>query len=432
MQNCKDVPFWHSNVEKINIQNNICPKFVDIVVIGAGFTGLATALHLLRGGKTVALFDAMKLGDGASGKNGGMVGPSLHKLGLDGLSKKYGKNKSLEILQEGMNAIAYFKEFIANENLDCDFKMTGRFRGITNLKALDGVISDCEKLMALKGFNFEVVNKENIHSEIGSKLYQGGIVYPQDGGLHPFKLQMGLANKVVKLGGVICEETAVGDIVKTPNGFQVATSKGSLNTGKVVIASNAYTKRFSSNKLAYFYKRLLPITSAMIATEELSKETIDRMFPKKRMHGGNHRLVQYYRASPDGKRVLFGARGSDPFDRSLQNGKELKTHLCKIFPEISDVRINYSWSGKVAYTFDHTPHLGIENGLYYAIGYCGSGVTRSIYLARQLSRRILGEDDYHTAFDDLNFESKPFYNGNPWFMPLVLKWHSFLDRMDGN
>ena len=156
------------------------------------------------------------------------------------------------------------------------------------------------------------------------------------------------------------------------------------------------------------------------------------MFPKKRMHGGNHRLVQSYRASPDGRRILFCSRGSDPWDRAVQNGNELKDHLCKIFPEVENIKIQYSWSGKVAYTFDHTPHLGIEDGLYYAIGYCGSGVTRSIYLARQLARRILGEPDHQTAFDDLGFESKPFYTGNPWFMPAVLKWHSFLDRIDGN
>jgi glycine/D-amino acid oxidase-like deaminating enzyme len=106
--------------------------------------------------------------------------------------------------------------------------------------------------------------------------------------------------------------------------------------------------------------------------------------------------------------------------------------MCKIFPELKDKKIDYSWCGKVAYTFDHTPHLGKQDGLYYAIGYCGSGVTRSIYLARQLSRKILGQGDHETAFDDLGFKSKPFYTGTPLLLPIVLKWHSFLDRMDGN
>lgn len=432
MSEYQDKAYWFENVEKTVTTKAPLPDSIDVVIIGAGFTGLATALHLLRGGKSVALFDAMKLGHGASGKNGGMVGPSLHKLGLDGLTQAYGIDKALAILQEGMTAIEYFKSFIAEENINCDLKMTGRLRGITNIKALDSVIRDSEKLTALKGFKFDVVRKDDIQNEIGSDIYQGGVIYHQDGGLHPFKLVMELARKVIELGGLIYEGTHASDITKTKSGFLLDTSIGTLTSGNVVIASNGYTKKYLNNKLPYFYKRLLPITSAMIATEELPAQTINRFFPKRRMHGGNHRLVQYYRASPDDKRVLFGARGTDHRDRALQNGSNLKGHLCKIFPELNDMKIEHSWSGKVAYTFDHTPHLGIQDGLYFAIGYCGSGVTRSIYLARQLSRRILGEDDYQTAFDDLPFKSKPFYSGNPWFMPAVLKWHSFLDHIDGN
>lgn len=432
MPTYQDIPYWHSNVAQIDFNSDKVKKSVDIVIVGAGFTGLATALHLLRAGKSVAIFDAMKIGHGASGKNGGMVGPSLHKLGLQGLTDAYGREKALSILQEGMTAIEYFQEFITEEKIDCDLKMTGRFRGVTNKNALEDVIRDSENLRALKGFKFDVVKEENVREEIGSSLYKGGVVYHQDGGLQPFKLQMGLIKKTIYLGGLIYEKIRVGNIQKTPHGFHVETEKGPISCGDVVIASNAYTKRFGGNRAPWFYKKLLPITSAMIATEELPIKTIDQMFPKKRMHGGNHRLVQYYRASPDHKRVLFGARGPDPYDRALHNGKTLKTHLCKIFPELENKKIEHSWCGKVAYTFDHTPHLGKQDGLYYAIGYCGSGVTRSIYLARQLSRRILGVGDHQTAFDDLDFKSKPFYTGTPWFMPAVLNWHSFLDRIEGN
>ena len=162
MHQFKNNTYWHTNVNGQVIPETTLPKNIDVVIIGAGFTGLATALHLLRGGKSVAVFDAMKLGDGASGKNGGMIGPSLHKLGLDGLSGKYGKEKALDILQEGMTAIDYFQQFIAEENIDCDLKMTGRFRGVIGKKALDSVIRDSENLMALKGFNYDVVKPEDM------------------------------------------------------------------------------------------------------------------------------------------------------------------------------------------------------------------------------------------------------------------------------
>ncbi|MBT5383893.1 MAG: FAD-binding oxidoreductase, partial [Kordiimonadaceae bacterium] len=313
----KNLPYWHSNTELLSIPLTYIPKKIDVAIVGGGYTGLATALHLLRAGKSVVLFDAMKLGDGASGKNGGMVGPSLHKLGLEGLTRAYGKQKAINILQEGLNAIKYFQDFIKLEKIECDFKMTGRFRGITNQVALDSVLRDSERLSILKGFKFEELKNSDIQSEIGSNLYHGGIVYHQDGGLHPQKLVASLTEKIISLGATIHQNTLVGDIIKTPAGFQVQTNKGSLIAGDVVIASNGYTKKFSNKKLPYFYKRLIPLTSAMIATEKLPRETIDRLFPKKRMHGGNHRLVQYYRASPDNKRVLFGARGPDTRDRSL-------------------------------------------------------------------------------------------------------------------
>ncbi|NRB15084.1 MAG: FAD-binding oxidoreductase [Rhizobiales bacterium] len=408
------------------------PKSVDICIIGAGYTGLTIGLELLRAGKSVAIFDAMKLGHGASGKNGGMIGPSLHKLGLTGLTKIYGQAKAHDILQEGIHAIEYFKKFIEQENIDCDLAMTGRFRGVNNQQDLDNLASECETLSKLIGFQYKVVSHQDIHTEIGSDHYHSGVVYGLDGGLHPQKLVAALAKKILDLGGYIFEQSRVTNISQTKLIHHVETAKGNLQAGELVMATNGYTKKFSTGaqkpKFSAFYNKLLPITSAMIATETLPEAVINKLFPKRRMHGGNHRLVQYYRPSPDGKRVLFGARGVDFFDRANINGKNLKSLLDKIFPELQPIKIDYSWSGKVAYTFDHVPHIGKQDGIYYAMGYCGSGVTRSVYLGKKLSMQILGQEDSQTSFDDLNFQSKPFYNGSPWFLPIVLKWHGFLDR----
>ena len=249
----KNLPYWHSNTEPLSIPLTYIPKKIDVAIVGGGYTGLATALHLLRAGKSVVLFDAMKLGDGASGKNGGMVGPSLHKLGLEGLTRAYGKQKAINILQEGLNAIKYFQDFIKLEKIECDFKMTGRFRGITNQVALDSVLRDSERLSILKGFKFEELKNSDIQSEIGSNLYHGGIVYHQDGGLHPQKLVASLTEKIISLGATIHQNTLVGDIIKTPAGFQVQTNKGSLIAGDVVIASNGYTKKFSNKKLSLIH-----------------------------------------------------------------------------------------------------------------------------------------------------------------------------------
>ena len=102
----------------------------------------------------------------------------------------------------------------------------------------------------------------------------------------------------------------------------------------------------------------------------------------------------------------------------------------KIYPELKGTQISHVWSGLVAYTFDHAPHLGQHNGLYFAMGYCGSGVARSTYFGQKLGYKMLDQEEKgRTAFDDLAFETKPLYSGNPWFMPMLLNWHRVADRL---
>jgi glycine/D-amino acid oxidase-like deaminating enzyme len=441
----KPTPYWHADIAVPQLSQATLPPQVDVAIIGAGFTGLATALHLLQAGKSVVVLDAMSLGDGASGKNGGMVGPSLHKLGLAGLTKQYGERQGYAILQEGIHAIKYLPSFIEQYKLDCDLHMSGRFTGVKSQQQFDTLARNCADFDKLDGFKYELVMPHQVANEIGSEHYYAGAIYGLDGGLHPFKLLCALAQKVIQLGGAIFENTAVTDFQPHGSGQlgrpsqRLTTSKGYINAADLVVATNGYSKAFNNPALGYFSKRVMPLTSAMIATEILPAATIKQLFPHGRMHGGIHRLVQYYRPSPDGRRVLFGARGVDLWDRADKNAHNLHFLLSKIFPQLEQVKIDYCWSGKVAYTFDHSPHIGLSEpinsspeGVYYAMGYCGSGVTRSIYLANKLAQQILGAADFNTVFHQLPFQTKPFYTGKPWFMPIVLKWHSFLDGIEQN
>ena len=431
-QNGFALPYWHDQVAAPQLSSENLPEQVDCAIVGAGFTGLCVALHLLQAGRSVVLLDAMRLGQGASGKNGGMVGPSLHKLGLEGLTNAYGESQAYAILQEGMHAIRYFQKFIKDQQLACDLHMSGRFTGVHNQQQLDELALKCQQFERLEGFNYQLIEPHQVQQEIGSKHYYAGMVYHQDGGLHPYKLVTQLAHKVMQLGGQIFEQTEVLEISKSATKHRLHSSKGQVTAKQLVIATNGYSKRFEIHQQAYFKRRVMPLTSAMIATQELPTQTITELFPKARMHGGNHRLVQYYRPSPDGKRVLFGARGIDFWDRPEHNNANLKTLMTNIFPQLADTKIDYSWCGKVAYTFDHGPHIGqapAQDEVYYAMGYCGSGVARSTYLAHKLALQMLGEGDFHTAFHDLPFQTRPLYNGRPWFMPLVLKWHGLLDRL---
>ena len=219
-------------------------------------------------------------------------------------------------------------------------------------------------------------------------------------------------------------KTRVTGIVKSANGFNVETSRGIVEAGEVVIATNGYTGKVTP----WFRRRVLPIRSSIIATEPLDDDLMQRLMPTRRMYGDSRRVMAYYRPSPDGRRILFGGRATSA-DQPVRNAAKLRTSMLDVFPELDRVRITHSWSGLVAYAFDHIPHLGRHDGFWFAMGYCGSGVARASYFGTRLGHKILGDEEAgRTAFDDLPLETRPLYTGNPWFMSPIIQWHRMLDR----
>ena len=126
--------------------------------------------------------------------------------------------------------------------------------------------------------------------------------------------------------------------------------------------------------------------------------------------------MYYYRASPDGQRILFGGRVSFNETDPRISGPRLHADMVKIFPELATVRISHSWMGFVAYTFDEMMRAGEHDGIHYAMGYCGSGAGMAGYLGMRVGQQVLGLKEGATAFDDLPFPTRPFYTGNPWFL----------------
>jgi len=422
----KTAPFWWEQAPR-ELTNHINqPDKVDVAIIGAGFTGLNAALVLARAGLSVAVFEAGILGEGASTRNGGMVGPSFHKLGIAGLTAKYGKQKTDEIISESVGFVGFLKDFLKTENIDADFAQTGRFRGALKPAHYDAMARELEGLQQTANVSGHMVSQQDMAAETGSNLFYGGVAYDMDGGLHPAKYHDGLVARVRKAGAVILPQTPVRQLQKQNAKFCLTTPRGDTIAEQVAICTNGYT----GSQFPQFRRRVLPLRSAMIATEPLDADLLARLMPKARMCGDSRRIVAYYRPSPDGKRILFGGRATGRGENPEKNARQLRASMVEIFPDLADTAISHVWSGLVAYTFDHAPHIGQMNGLDYAMGYCGSGVARSSYFGQKLAHKMLGnEAEGHTSFDDLPFTGKPLYTGNPWFMPLVLNWHRMADKL---
>jgi len=402
------------------------PREIDVAVVGAGYTGLTTAIHLARGGRSVAVFEAGRIGHGCSSRNGGMVGPSFHKLGISGLTAKYGEKKAYAIMQEGMNALDHFEAFVAAEKLDCDLQMRGRFRGARTVGDYDSMARECERLNKAVGLPFEMIPAEAQRAEIGSDFYRGGVVYLRDGGIQPRKLVVALAGKALEAGVLLFPETPVTGIRRDGERSELRCGGATVQAREVVVATNAYADRRTNA----MHSRVVQIETGAVATEEIPPALMAELSPKGRMFGESGRIFMWYRPTSDGRRFIFGGRMGGPGCSAGERAAATKKAIVRVFPQLADIAISHAWSGDVAYTPDHAPHLGFEDGVWLAGGYCGSGVTRSLYFGRKLARRILGEKEAGTAFDDLPFERVPFKPFSRLAADLMTRWWAWQDARD--
>tara|TARA_Y100000991_G_scaffold47610_1_gene33974 strand:- start:339 stop:1346 length:1008 start_codon:yes stop_codon:yes gene_type:complete len=326
--------------------------------------------------------------------------------------------------QEGVNALDWIEELVNKEKLDCNFLRAGRFHAAHSREQYDDLARDAEKLTKFENIPTEIVPKAEQRRELGTDMYYGGVVFTRHASLHPAKYHHGLLSRVIEAGATVvsyCEAKAVNKLEK---GFEVRTSKGDVVCQDLVVATNGYTTTITP----WLRRRVIPIGSYIIATEPIEKGLMDKLFPTNRNITDTCRVVYYYRPSPDRKRILFGGRVSAKETNTASSGPKLHNDLVRIFPELSDTKVTHSWFGTVAYTFDELAHTGCHDGIYYSMGYCGSGVSMASYLGMRLGQKVLGLSQGETAFDDLPFPTKPLYTGNPWFLPAVVSWYRWRDK----
>ena len=424
-QGMKTQPYWWEAAPRPAIHETELPTQVDALIIGGGFSGLCAARILSRAGKSVLVCEAEQLGFGASTRNGGMLGPSFHKLGVQGLTAHYGIERTHALLRESVGFVDFIRDLVAEEGIECEFRRTGRFRCASRPGHYETMARELDPLIETTGIVAEALPASRVKEEIGTDLFHGGIRYEIDGGLHPGKYHDGLVNIVVQAGATIAANCPVLKIDRDSDSYRVLTSRGEIRAGQVAVCTNAYTRSVTQ----WFRRRIIPIRSSLIATEPMAPELMEELMPTGRMYGDSRRIQAYYRPSPDGRRILFGGRATSA-DLPQRNAELLRQSLLEIFPQLEKTRISHSWSGLVGYSFDHIPHLGQQDGLFYAMGYCGSGVARSSYFGTRLGHKMLGNvEEGACAFDDLPFKTRPLYSGKPWFLPAIIRWHRWIDRL---
>jgi len=418
----KEATYWtdpHPTTK--NYSNKPLPQKTDVLVIGSGYTGVVTALQLKKAGVDVTLIDKGRIGSEASSKNGGMCLSGL-SVALFKVKKKFGREIMVRFFQEALESINCVERLVVEGNIDCHFRRNGFLEAAFKPAHYDGLKEEQQFLAENLDHATVLVPPEKMREEIGSDLYHGGLVEPQSAGVHPAKYIAGLIRMADKAGVDIHEYVEAQKIERRGGKFKVYTSRGPIPAERLVVGTNGYT----TNLTPWQMRRVVPVESFMIATEELPPEVAKPLVPNDRMIFDTKRFLFYFRLSPDGKRMLFGGRPKKFWKSPLDRAREIHDCMLRVYPQLEPYALEYAWYGKVCFTVDRFPIIGEREGIYYGMGYCGHGVATATYFGIKLADMMLGKG-LDTAFADKQFIPIPLYWGKPWFLPIAHNYFKFLD-----
>ena len=417
-------PFWWEAWEPEPVDLAEVPRRARVAIIGGGYAGLACALELHRHGLDAVVLDAEMPGFGASSRNGGMVSGGVS------IGKRYSGTDSREQLlalyADAADSFSLIEKLISEEKIACEWKKTGRFAGAWCRKHYRALEKKFELINEGAGAGAYLLPRARQREEIGSDFYHGGMVVMRSAHLHPALYFKGLLGLVRRRDVAVCARAPVTRIERRGPAWQVETARGTIEAGDVVVCTNGYTGSVTPR----LQRRVIPVGSYIIATEELPAELADGLMPRDKSIYDTQRVLTYYRLSGDRRRLIFGGRAKFGRYTATETAPILHRMMTDRFPQLAGVRITHAWTGNVAFTFDELPHMGRMDGVHYALGCNGSGVAMMTYLGAMNARKIAGLANYRCAFDSDSFPTHPLYHGNPWFVPMLGRYFRVRDWLD--
>lgn len=415
---------WRPDSEK---SEGSLPSHANVAIVGAGYAGLSAAIELSDNGIDVCVIEANEPGFGASTRNGGAVSGGVNVgKSFSGKSIDPQSDRAAQMISDAADAFSLIERIIERENIACFWEKRGRFVGAWAPKHYEAMSRRVDLLNQAGNSGCTMLPRARQREEIASDYYHGGMVVERSGKLHPALYYKGLLDAARRRQITICSKTPVSRITRQGTTWRLDTRRGAISADEVVIATNGYTGDVTPR----LKRRLVPIASHIIATEELAPELATSLVPKGRTLSDTPRVLCYYRMSPDGKRVIFGGRARFTPVSPQTSAPILHRFMLDRFPQLRGVRVTHAWTGNVAFTLDAVPHMGRDEMMHYALGCNGSGVAMMTYLGYQIGRKIAGKSNVVCAFDAPEFPGHPLYNGNPWFLPLVGGYYRIRDRVD--
>jgi len=399
---------------------------VDVAIVGAGYTGLSTALHLAERGVSVCVLEANEPGWGASGRNGGQVNPTL-KYDPEQLVQMFGPERAEPLISTVSNSADLVFKLIEKHRIDCAPVRRGWMQVSYTEKGVAGLHARAEQ-WARRGVPVQSLDATAVASRMGSEAFAGGWLDGRAGAIQPLAYARGLVAAALAAGVRIYGQSPVSGLQRQASGWQLNTASGAqVSADQVVLATNGY----SGNLWPGMAQSILAANSFIVATKPLTGLAAESILAGQETVSTAQRLLLYFRKDSHG-RLLMGGRGlfNDPTEPA--DFAHLERSLALLFPQLGPLEFEYRWAGRIAITRDFMPHVHEPApGLTLALGCNGRGIALCTSLGQQLAGRLCGSSaDF--AYPVTPLKRLPMHNLQRFYIGAGVAWYSLLDRLNVN
>lgn len=416
---------WAETAEPAPASNQLSGETsADVVIVGGGYTGLRAALVLAEAGTNVIVLEAMEIGWGASGRNGGQVNPLLPENTPESVARKIGDEAAGKIVNAALGSADELFSLVDRYDINCGARQNGWLRVAHCPAAARSWRLQCES-WAKVGAQIDIVEGQRLAELTGSSKFEMGALVGSGGAIQPLSFVRGLAKCAEAAGVRIYGETPAVSLKHRNAIWSVTTPNGSISAESVVLCTNGY-----SNKLwPGLARSIVPLTAVQVATEPLPEKVRESILPGGHTLSDTRRTILYGRLEPKGHFVLgsIGQAG----DGWRMDFRRLRHEANRIFPQLGSAKWRYQWGGRIAITEDHLPHLHEPaQGLHIGLGYNGRGVAMSNVMGRVLAERVLGNESRESPFPVTSIKRYPLGQFSGFGAPLVIAYMGLRDRLD--